>query len=91
VDPFDDVERTAQHVSELFTELTIAEAKMPHIVICRSPFDETSSYSGPYASGLDALVAAEREQQLEAARDGGEALRFVVAPLYPALDLTHIQ
>lgn len=91
MDPLDDPWQTARKLSDYLAEITSAEAELPHIVICCSSFNQPLSYSGPYASGLVAVIAADREQRLEQSADRDMALRFTVAPLYPALDLTAIE
>jgi hypothetical protein len=91
MDPMDDPWQTARKVSDYLAEITSAEAALPHIVICHSSFNQRLSYSGPYASGLEAVIAADREQCLEQSADRADALSFTVAPLYPALDLTAIE
>ena len=72
-------------LSDFLVELTSAEMDLPHIVLCKGPRGATTSYSGPYATAIEALVAADAEQQIERAADGREALTFHVAALYPAL------
>lgn len=54
------------------------EIDRPHIVVCRDPESGAVSYSGPYPDGLSALLAAEREAEIE-------ALEYGVATLFPAV------
>jgi hypothetical protein len=63
----------------------VAEVDLPHIVLCKDARGTTASFSGPYPSAVEALVAAELEQRIEAEADGPDALTFHVAALYPAL------
>jgi hypothetical protein len=67
-------------------EMGVAEMDLPHIVLCRDSRGVSASFSGPYPSAIEALVAADIEQQIESESDGQEALTFHVAALYPALD-----
>lgn len=75
----------AGDVGDFIVELGIAEMDLPHIVLCRDSKGVTASFSGPYPSAVEALVAADLEHRIEAASDGAEALTFQVAALYPAL------
>lgn len=73
-------------LADFLTELEIEEVDMPHIVLCRRPDNlYPASFSGPYATVVEALVAADYEQRQEQTRDGARSLTFTVAPLYPGL------
>ena len=66
-------------------ELARAEMDLPHIVLCKDSRGTMASFSGPYPTAIEALIAADIEQQIEFESDGQEALTFHVAALYPAL------
>ncbi|NYG08633.1 hypothetical protein BJ986_003120 [Phycicoccus badiiscoriae] len=87
MDPLDNLGKTAEDVTEFLVALTISEADLPHIVICRSADTDVLTFSGPYSNGLLAVLAADREQRLEGAPAGDPSMTFTVAPLYPALDI----
>lgn len=84
----DDPDRGQVHAAlgNFMVEMAVAEMDLPHIVLCRDSRGAPASFSGPYASAIDALVAADIERQIESESDGQEALTFHVAALYPALD-----
>jgi hypothetical protein len=73
-------------LGNFLVEMGVAEMDLPHIVLCKDARGATASFSGPYPSAVEALVAADIEHQIESASDGPEALTFHVAALYPALD-----
>ncbi|WP_456695620.1 hypothetical protein [Aeromicrobium sp. P5_D10] len=58
-----------------------AEVDRPHVVICRVPGTGVVSYQGPFATGMDAMIAADREAAVEGSSD--DAAEFSVAPLHP--------
>jgi hypothetical protein len=66
-------------------EIAAAEIDLPHIVLCQDSTGRCRSFSGPYSTALEALVAAESEQRVELEANGGDTLKFQVAALYPAL------
>lgn len=66
-------------------DMGVAEMDLPHIVLCKDRRGTTASFSGPYRSAIEALVAADLEQRIEAEADGSDSLTFHVAALYPAL------
>lgn len=59
------------------------EIELPHIVVCRDIETGLTSYSGPFRSGLAALVAAERERVIDDATNDGAPMAFSVAALHP--------
>lgn len=61
------------------------ELDLPHIVMCRDQSGAFVSYFGPYASAVEAMVAAEIEDEIERDATGGQPVTFHVAALYPAL------
>jgi hypothetical protein len=73
-------------LGDFVVEMGVAEMDLPHIVLCRDSRGVSASFSGPYASAVEALVAADIEQQIESESDGQDALTFHVYALYPALD-----
>ena len=75
----------ASALGDFMVELGVAEMDLPHIVLCRDSKGATASFSGPYPSAVEALVAADCEHRLESASDGVDAVTFQVAALYPAL------
>jgi hypothetical protein len=75
----------ASALGDFMVELGVAEMDLPHIVLCRDSKGATASFSGPYPSAVEALVAADCEHRLESASDGIDAVTFQVAALYPAL------
>lgn len=54
----------------------------PHIVVCRDTETGVAMYSGPYRTGLEAMVRAQRDEESERAA-GESTLEFSVAPLFP--------
>lgn len=61
------------------------EIDLPHVLICRDVETGAVSYSGPFPTGLAALAAAEREQQVDDATNDGPPMSFSVAALLPAV------
>lgn len=61
------------------------ELDLPHIVMCRDRSGTFVSYFGPYTSAVEAMVAAEIEDEIEREATGGKPVTFHVAALYPAL------
>lgn len=61
------------------------ELDLPHIVMCRDQSGAFVSYFGPYTSAVEAMVAAEIEDEIERDATGGTPVTFHVAALYPAL------
>lgn len=61
----------------------VAEVDLPHIVVCRDPETRTTSYSGPFPTAVDALVAAEREGAEDRRVGAGPPMEFSVAALFP--------
>lgn len=57
------------------------EIDLPHVVICRDTESGTTSYAGPFDSGLSALHFAERESATERAA-GNRTMTFRVAALF---------
>jgi hypothetical protein len=77
-----------RHLTEVVTDALVADAVEsidgPHLLICDEAETGLSTYSGPYASGLEALVAALHEQEALGATEGDRAsYRFRVAQLAP--------
>lgn len=68
---------------DLVSGQAIEEAELPHIVVCRTADTGYTTYSGPYRTAIDAMVAADREE-CTAAQDNEFALEFSVAPIYRA-------
>jgi hypothetical protein len=71
-------------LTELVTEAIICDSMElidgPHLVICRDVQAGTSTYAGPYATGLEALEAALHEHEAAGPLEQ-PAYRFEVAPL----------
>lgn len=78
----EDMSSAVSLLMERLLEQECAEMDHPHVVICRVPGTNVISYQGPYATGLDAVVAADREAAIEAAT--GSDVEFSVAPLHPS-------
>lgn len=72
-------------LSGFMVEMSRAEMDLPHIVFSRDGRGCMDSFSGPYPTAIEALVAADIEQQIEREADGGHTLTFHIAALYPAL------
>lgn len=75
-----------RHLTEVVTDALVADAvesiDEPHILICDEAETGLSTYSGPYASGLEALAAALHEQEALGATEGDRrSYRFRVAQL----------
>jgi F420-dependent methylenetetrahydromethanopterin dehydrogenase len=66
-------------------EMARAEMDLPHIVFSRDARGGMDSFSGPYATAIEALVAADVEQQIEREAAGDHTMTFHIAALYPAL------
>jgi hypothetical protein len=73
-------------VEDLLFGIERAEIDLPHTVLSRNALTGEASYSGPYASGLTALSAAEAEHTLEVQGGGDGQITFQVAALYPPLE-----
>lgn len=59
----------------------LREMDAPHLVVCHDPTTGLVSHQGPYATGYEAVVAAEMEA-IDVAMDAPE-LSYSVAPLLP--------
>jgi hypothetical protein len=75
-----------RHLTEVVTDALVADAVEsidgPHLVICQEATTGLSTYSGPYATGLEALAAALREHEAAGlTHDDRASYRFRVAPL----------
>ncbi len=57
------------------------EIDRSHILICRDSETGVVSYSGPFPNGLAALVAAEREREVDDATNDGAPMIYSVAAL----------
>jgi hypothetical protein len=66
--------------------IAMAELGLPHIVVTRSTESGETTYSGPYATGPEALAAADVEWQLDRDAGGRGDLSFRVAAIYPPLE-----
>lgn len=73
-------------VGDFMVELGLAEMDLPHIVLCRDSKGVTASFSGPYPSAVEALVAADVEHRIEVASDGVEALTLSGGCAVPRVD-----
>lgn len=62
-------------------EQECAQMDHPHVVICRVPGTGVVSYQGPYATGMDAVIAADQEAGAQGTTGCGA--EFSVAPLHP--------
>lgn len=82
-----DIERIAR----IMYSMEIDEIEMPHLVVTNIVGCTLATYSGPYASGLDALAVAEAERRADLASGGTGDVQFSVAPLYPGLDLQELR
>lgn len=78
------VEVVQEFLARALATAAVAELDMPHIVVCRDTETGSVSYSGPFATGLAALVFAERETAIDRALNDGAPLEFGVAALYRA-------
>ncbi|HEV7171801.1 hypothetical protein [Pedococcus sp.] len=87
--PGDDADPDPLHsrLSAFVVEMTRAEMELPHIVYARDARGCMDSFSGPYPTAMEALVAADVEQQIEREADCRHPLTFHIAALYPALGL----
>lgn len=87
-DPARSAENAAETLAILMTNNILAaeveEMDRPHLVITIDPSNGHRSYSGPYPSGLHALLAVEQERadQNGSLCDGEPAWQFEIAPLY---------
>lgn len=77
------VEVVHEFLSRIVGAAEIAEVDLPHIVICRDGDTGAVSYSGPFATGMAALVFAEQESAVDRELNDGDHLCFTVAALYP--------
>jgi hypothetical protein len=73
-------------VADVFFAMEQAEIDLPHIVLSRSAVTGEVGYSGPYATGLQAMEAAELEHAREVEGGGAGEVTFHVAALYPPLE-----
>ena len=80
-----------ERIARIMYSMEIDEIDMPHVVVTNVAGCATATYSGPYVSGLAALVVAEAERLADAAAGGAGDVRFSVAPVYPALDLHELR
>jgi hypothetical protein len=76
----------ARVLIDLVSDQALEEAELPHILICRALDTGYVTYSGPYLTAMDAMVAADYEEGL-AANDTEIDLEFSVAPIYRALPI----
>lgn len=53
----------------------------PHIVVARDPEDGSTYFTGPFASAIEACVAAEAETRLQRGCPERVCLQFSVAPI----------
>ena len=83
---FDEGRGEVNLVARVLYGIAVAELDMPHIVLTRSTDTGETTYSGPYATGLEALAAAESEWRVDREAGGGGDISFHVAALYPALE-----
>ncbi|NYG08636.1 hypothetical protein BJ986_003123 [Phycicoccus badiiscoriae] len=65
--------------------------ELPHVVFSRDAGGAVGSCSGPYATAIDACVAALVERQIDLATTGPSTLTFHVAPLYPSVRTSFAQ
>jgi hypothetical protein len=86
--PFDEGHGEVNVVSRVLYGIALAELDMPHIVVTRSTDTGEATFSGPYATGLEALAAAEAESQVDRQAGGRGDITFHVSALYPALEDT---
>lgn len=77
----------AQTLAQMAYSMEVAEMDMPHVVVTQASGYQTLTLSGPYPSGMAALVAADFECGNDRQFGAGD-LSFHVAPLYPPLELT---
>ena len=70
---------------DVLVSVAIEDLERPHIVVCRTRSGAVTAVSGPYATGVAALVAADWEHHLERASGHRPEVVFSVAALYPAM------
>lgn len=78
------VEVVNAFVSDAVGAAAREEIELPHIVVCRDVDTGAVSYSGPFPSGLEALLFADRESALDRAFNAQNPMEFSVAALFPA-------
>lgn len=78
------VDAVQEVLNRVLGSVEAAEVEMPHIVICCDEETGSETYSGPFPSGLAALVFAESECAVDRELNDGTPLRFRVAALYSA-------
>jgi len=70
-----------RRITDVIVSDAVGEIDSCHIVVCTDPITGVVAYSGPYASGLSALYAAEQDLRAELSCDPKSSMRFSVAPL----------
>jgi hypothetical protein len=80
-------EQEACAVADYVVGVALREAALPHIVVYEGSGDGPFACSGPYATGVEAMIAAEREAALEGWTRADRPMPFGIAPLYPPLDV----
>ncbi|SDP59530.1 hypothetical protein SAMN04489867_3061 [Pedococcus dokdonensis] len=78
--------RDPWNFTRLLYDLEASEIDLPHVVICRAPGADVDSFSGPYPSALEALMAAEIQNRVERAAGGVGEVTFHVAAIYPPFE-----
>jgi hypothetical protein len=68
-------------IAESVVDLEIDEIDGPHVVACRDVESGHAVYTGPYSSGLAALVAAETDRRLDGRMSSAGAFEYAVIPL----------
>lgn len=77
----EDMSSAVSLLMERILQQECAEMDRPHVVICRMRGTGVVSYQGPYATGMEAVIAADQEAAVEGPSD--YAVEFSVAPLHP--------
>jgi hypothetical protein len=82
----DDANRVSEaellrRITEVIVREAVDEVDSLHIVVCRDPKTGVIAFSGPYASGLSAVCAADQDLRAELTREPESSLAFSVAPL----------
>lgn len=80
-----------EHIARIMYAMEVDEIDMPHVVVTNIAGCGSATYSGPYASGLAALVVADAERRADLAAGGVGDVHFSVAPVYPPLDLQELR
>ncbi len=70
-------------VVESIVREELGDLDRPHLVICTQRGSSAVTYLGPFANGVEAVVAAEHQRE-SAVRQGEHDSRFAVAPIYPS-------